>query len=427
MSPSPPSGVRSGDRRLWALLLALALVAAPAAALRATCVGGSCHGSAPVSLRVPICEVPRATRQLLAAGYSDLTSPDVVALSPSGPSRSGREATVPLAFWGNGVPHGELNQGAGLADVTPTLERIIGITAGPFPSATRTGRPLAGARGSDPPNLVLEVVWRGVGSDDLGRTPPFLRHALDVGLGTLHASAGSLPVDPVAVLTTLGTGSPPSEHSVTGAVLRSPYTDELVRGWDPRSTPSALPTLADDVLRYGRSGSTAILVTPDAHDGGVVGGDFYVGSARPRILVRPGSAASQVDAALGELDGGLGRGPGTDVLVVVLHGSVRSLDAATRSLARAAEDASGGSMTGLVTATGSKEARTEPSAAVVRGRLASALGHPAIAASTAGGFFLRPGVSSQQVAEALVRLRVGGRQPFTDAFPTYALSLAGFC
>jgi sialate O-acetylesterase len=46
------------------------------------------------------------------------------------------------------------------------------------------------------------------------------RPMLDDGAGTLEGETGSLPIDPAATLTTVGTGGLPSQHGITGSFVR---------------------------------------------------------------------------------------------------------------------------------------------------------------------------------------------------------------
>jgi hypothetical protein len=449
---------RFADRRNPRLLLVVvvaAAVAVPAAALRAACVAGSCHGTPKATLSVPFCAVPERARELLAAGYSEGASPDVIALTgprpvvgSAGPGHAepirwptsgGDEARVPLVLIGPGVRGGPLPSGTSLADVTPTVERPLGGAERRFPSGVRTGSALPVVAASSAPRLLLEVAWAGVGSEDLRARPsawPYLHGLMRAGhtAGTLDATTGSLPADPAAVLTTLGTGSTPSEHGITGAFLRSPYTGDVVRAWRAGATPSSLPTLANDVLRRGHGAARAVLVTSESTDGGVVGGEFSVGSGRPRIRVEPGGAQGLVDASVRALRSArLGADDVPDLLVVVLRGPIAEMDSATRSIVRAARLEAGGSLLSVVTATGSSRGvgagsgADATTASTIRHELARALGRDVVTAATPSGIFLRPGTSAQGASRALTRIRAGGHLVFDNAFPTFSLALAAFC
>ena len=73
-------------------------------------------------------------------------------------------------------------------------------------------RPTGSPTPADEPSLVVQVVWKGVGSADLEAHPhawPFLRATIAGGGGTLEGTTGSLPLDPTATLTTIGTGGLP--------------------------------------------------------------------------------------------------------------------------------------------------------------------------------------------------------------------------
>jgi hypothetical protein len=140
-------------------------------------------------------------------------------------------------------------------------------------------------------------------------------------------------------------------------------------------------------------------------------------------VVRFGSAREQAHAAIEQL-GASRASSGPDVLVVAMQGSVQALDDATRELLTAARETR--SVTAVVTATGHRVVASSTGLLVAR-LLRAVVRRPVVSAAGDGGLFLRPGISSQEVASALPKLRAAGRALFTDAFPTYSLPLAGFC
>ena len=130
-----------------------------------------------------------------------------------------------------GRASGSLPPGVGLDAIAPTLERITGLRR-PHPEV-RTGEAIDGVAAAGETPLVVLIAWKGVGSRDLEARPgawPFVRRAMAQGVGTLEAVTGSLPMDPAATLTTIGTGSLPSTHGITGTLLRED-DGELSSAW----------------------------------------------------------------------------------------------------------------------------------------------------------------------------------------------------
>src|SRR2546430_13521233 len=76
----------------------------------------------------------------------------------------------------------------------------------------RAGKAVDGVPDGERPRLVLEVAWKGVGTDELRHDPRSwrsLRSLMGRGAATLAGDTGSLPLDPAATLTTIGTGGLP--------------------------------------------------------------------------------------------------------------------------------------------------------------------------------------------------------------------------
>ena len=117
--------VASG-RRLTMLVVALALVGAPAVALTAFCVGESCAQEEGVTAAVPFCPLPADLRDQIESGYRQGRSPDVMATTTSGVRLSDDAGVVwprspyehaandvPIVFFGHGVSPGRLPDGIG--------------------------------------------------------------------------------------------------------------------------------------------------------------------------------------------------------------------------------------------------------------------------------------------------------------------------
>lgn len=441
----------SSDRRIFLVVLVALAVAAPAAALRAMCVGRSCQREGPSGTRVPFCSLPADVRDLVAAGFRDGRGPHVMAVagstpisgatgleSPAAPWPSldaGRAGMVPLAFAGAGVRSGAfIPAGTTLDAVAPTLAAAMGLDR-PHPGV-RSGRPVPGVAGpGERPRLILEVVWKDVGTADLRADPvawPTLRGIVEDHPGTLQAEVGSVPLDPAAVLTTIGTGALPKDHGITGTLVRNDR-GELVRAWSDGAPFSVIAALGDDLddLLDQRPEIGAVL--SDGADRGVVGGNWYVDVDRDDLTVAR-TAARQVDAARRLLARGYGADSVPDLLAVVMRGSVRSMDRALGRLVTAAERSTGDRVLVAVTATGSAAPGDAARGREIETEVERRVGHDVIEATAPGGLFLdqdalaTTGTSEDPVIEALRALPepTGGRL-LADVFPQVAVTFARFC
>src|SRR5947208_8914654 len=68
-------------RRLITLLTVLGLIALPAVAARAFCLGSSCEKTSIPTSRVPFCPLPDVIKKEVAAGYYAGRSPDVMTIT----------------------------------------------------------------------------------------------------------------------------------------------------------------------------------------------------------------------------------------------------------------------------------------------------------------------------------------------------------
>ncbi|HEV3474894.1 MAG TPA: hypothetical protein VG602_05985 [Actinomycetota bacterium] len=454
----------SPDRRLIALLVAALAVAVPAIVLVTLCVGRACERAAPITARVPFCSLPRDVRDLLAAGFRDGRSPHVMAVTSEGatvvgstarpearwPSVDPARETVPLVF----VPFGadgvvpellpDVPHSVRLDAVAPTISAIIGLDR-PHPGV-RSGEalPLYGdPRPQAPrPRLVLLVVWKGVGSTDLKTSGAHAVNWLELNAlfkgatGSGAAQAGSLPLDPTSVLTTVGTGGLPRDHGITGTLVRNDR-GRVVRAFDRGSPFSVIAGLGDDLDELRRQAPRIGLVGTEPGDRGLIGRNWYLEHDRDDVVLSDRSTPSeQVGLVRRILGSGYGSDTVPDLLAVVMEGPVRELDAALGPLIEAAGDAADRSMLLVVTATGSESVSpTEvvPVASVERA-LQRALGEDVVEATAVGGFFLdqealaRTGITDDRVVNALREIEApDGSSLFADVFAQVAVTFARYC
>ncbi|MEO8477935.1 MAG: hypothetical protein ABI572_12925 [Actinomycetota bacterium] len=437
----------STGRRLTLLLVVLTLIGAPAFVLRAFCVGESCAKAGPVSASVPFCPLPSWLRDQIAAGFRDGRSPDVLAVTDDSthvrelggttwPSTANvRRATeVPLLFMGPGIRGGELSSGLALDRIAPTLEPLLGLRR--THPEVRAGAAIPGVvrEGSRSP-LVVTIVWRAVGMPELEARPdawPWLASRIEGatpdGAAGL-AVPGSLPLDPAAVLTTIGSGGLPYQHGITGTLLRG--AGRVTRAWTAAAPPSVITTLADDLDLANGQASRIGLVAPDIADRGLVGDGWYVGADHDDLRIGPGDPLPQVERLLAD---GYGADAIPDIVGIVLDGSLETMDRRTGAIVHAVT-ARVPDATIVVTATGSLRTATHalPGATIAR-RLDAAMGAGVASAVGSDGVFLDPAVvterriSSDQVASALRRVTgPDGRPVVLDAYPSFSVAFARYC
>jgi len=437
----------STGRRLTVLMLVLALIGAPALVLRAFCIGESCAQAGPVEATVPFCPLPAWLRGQIAAGFHVGRSPEVLAATSdtthvmaaygtTWPSTSDvRAATrVPLLFMGPGIRSGELSSSLGLDRIAPTLEPLLGLRRA-HPEV-RAGIAIPGVvrEGASAP-LVVTIVWRSVGMPELEARPdswPWL--AKHIAGGSPDGAAGvavpgSLPLDPAAVLTTIGTGGLPAQHGITGTLLRGP--DRVARAWNEGAPPSVITTLADDLDLANAQASRVGLVAPDLADRGLVGDGWYVEADDDDVRIVSGDPLPAVDRLLSD---GYGADAAPDMLGVVLGGPLETMDRRTEAIV-AAVTSRVPDATVVVTATGSLRAATHalPGRTVAR-RLDAAIGADVVSEVGSDGVFLDPavvtarGISSDQVATALRDLTGADERPLVlDAYPSFSVAFARYC
>jgi hypothetical protein len=353
------------------------------------------------------------------------------------------DIAVPLAFAGAGVRRGiELPSGVTLDRVAPTIAEILGFER-PYPNV-RSGTAMDGIAGGDRPTLVVLIGWKGIGAVDLSAHPddwPFLASLLDEGAGTLVASTGSLPLDPAATLTTLGTGGLPSQHGITGSFVRN-ETGEVVAAFGTGAPVPIIATLADDLDAPSSPGVPSpyeqrpviSLVATDDRDRGLIGGDWYENHDADRVIMAGGAdSVSSARSLLSDL-----REDGVpDLLGVVLDGSVRSMDRRSEKIVAAAEDVSRGSELVVLAGTGAEASSTsaDPDDPLVSAIEDAVPGEaPAVAATVPGGIFLdrraltEAQVSGQVAVDALLGVTGSdGREMMADAFQGFAVSFARYC
>jgi hypothetical protein len=431
------------------LLVALAAIGIPAAVLTATCAGNACQNAGGGDVRVPFCPLPEAVKDGIVNGFREGRSPDVLGIADGTPvyTGSGRgraswpraaastDTSVPIVLAGAGVSNGAtLPDGVTLDRIAPTVSRILGFER-EHPEV-RSGTAVPGVADGTRPRLVLLVAWKGVGTRELGdghRAWHYLSSLLRDGAGTIWGRSGSLPLDPAATETTIGTGGLPSQHGITGSYVRNTQ-GQVVQAYAANAPVQIIATLADDLDE--RDHATLVgLVAPDPTDRGLVGGGWYPDEDPVDVVTGDGEAAPL--AVRSQLDAGYGADDVPDVLGVVLDGPVRSMDRWTEQIVTEALRATGGSTLAVIAGTGSWEthAHAVPDAALVDAVEEAVPGDErAVAASVPGGLFLDQKVltdeqvTGQVAVDAMLSADApDGERMLADAFQGFAVSFARYC
>jgi arylsulfatase A-like enzyme len=241
LTPGAAKGAGT-ERRSRAPLVLLGLAAAMAA-LGAWLLGPL--GRAPVaSFRDQACALPSSWLTRIQRGYYEPRSGQIALLprapiyfasGGSGWSHSGPWPylqRVPLVFFGPGVirPRGETGRPVEMADVAPTLARLLrgSIQSGDGRALPEVAGLSARTLGREPPRLVLTLVWDGGGWNTLNQWPgawPNLKRLMSQGVSYTNATVGSSPSVTPSVHTTLGTGFYPRASGITGIPVRDENGD----------------------------------------------------------------------------------------------------------------------------------------------------------------------------------------------------------
>lgn len=447
-------------KRAAAFAVVALIVGIPAIALRLLCFGGSCETPAQASSSTPFCSLPVGIRQTITESTRDGRSGDLLVvtegvevaggsafegtpLRPRWPSLEGA-SNVPVVLSGAGIASGTTPPaGVGLDDVAPTISDALGFDR-PHPSV-RSGEAIPGATTSGfPPRLVVLVAWKGVGSDDLTSAPddwPRLRALMNEGTGTLQGETNALSADPAAALTTLGTGGNPSQHGITGTLLRN-ETGELVTAWGRRSPGHVIATLAEHLDHELDEKPVIALVGTREEDRGLIGGDWYGFDKESSDLVSmlPASSTPRdlaLEARQVLRSAPFARDDVPDLLAVSQEGPVAELDRELGRIVDAVREAAGGDVLVAVAGTGSGGGRAGGRSALrLMTQIEEAVPGPRrmIEAVGPGEIFLdqdalaTAGMSDEVVLDALFQMRGRSGQPlFADAFPSVTVTFGRFC
>jgi hypothetical protein len=330
----------------------------------------------------------------------------------------------------------------GLDRIAPTVSEILAFDR-PFPDV-RSGERIGGvaARTGSRPRLVLLIAWAETGTADLEDNPnawPYLRSLMDDGVGTLDATTGSLPLDPAATLTTIGTGGLPSQHGITGSFVRNDvsgsHAGEVHEAFADGAPVHVIATLADDLEEHADPRTLVGLVAADERDRGLVGGGWYPGQDPVDVVF--GDTAAAPLAVDVDLESGYGADAVSDLIGVVLHGGIHRLDRLTREIVRSTERATNRSVLVVVAGTGSSENHrlAMPDRTLVDAVEDAVPGaRRVVEATVAGGVYLdqtvltETAVTGRAAADAMLDVTSSnGETMMVDAFQGFAVSFSRYC
>ncbi|MQA99018.1 MAG: hypothetical protein GEU78_01785 [Actinobacteria bacterium] len=419
----------SVGRRTLTLLILLGLVGTPALLMRALCVGHSCDAPAKAAGSAPFCRLPPEIRRGLIDGYQQGRSPDVFAVARTEgalkvgdgrwPGIDARVGGLPVVMPAVVDPPDRPR----LDQIAPTVAALIGLERAHPEVRSGKAMPLRSAPGGDRPRVVLLVGLKGW--DDLEAAPPALQAVVDAGRAW-EVSPGSIPADPAALFTTVGTGGVPRQHGITGSVIRD--ADGVARSsWRPGAPTSVIATLADDLDELSGQEATVAMVAHAPTDRGLIGNGWYVDTDRDAFVVQPhpGRAGRAFERIVKE-----GDQSALYALSLDLDEGMRRVNAAVARALRVVERVSGGDMLTVVVGTGER-----PEPVMDERELIARLGEAAdlIERTVAGGFFLdqkalaRTGTSEDALVEALKAIEVDGRRLFADVFTGISLAFGRYC
>jgi hypothetical protein len=448
------------ERRMVTLLILLAVLGAPALGLRLLCVGHACDEPIRSTASIPFCSLDGELRELIANGFREGRSPDVLAVparpvgggtyfdkkkpGPEWPSSDAvRSTRVPIAFrtptLGIRVGDAEetrLPSGTGLDDIAPTIATLTGLDR-PHPEV-RSGRAVPGVEAADDVRLIVQIVWKGVGSEDLERDDadawPTARALVD-GFGTMDGRAMSLPLDPSAALTTIGTGGVPAQHGITGSLLRND-SGQVREAWSADAPVSVIAGLADDMDELTSQRALVGMVADQPADRGLIGDNWYVDGDKDDFVLanRPFDVVERAQALLKD---GYGEDSIPDLLAVALERPIPQMDDITFEIIQAALDKVGEeSVLIAFSATGSAAGEGALASGAVTRKVDSTIpgSTEVVSAGAPGGLYLDQDVVAKEaldddaVLSALENVRdASGTRIFKDVFPAIAVSFGRYC
>jgi hypothetical protein len=422
---------------MWLVVAVAVGVAVAGGAVRPGCITSSCGPEQETGSAAPFCGLDEPTRQQITAGFRDGRSPEILAIaaSPVGDRsgtmwpQQGSAESYPLAFTGTGFSSSAKLDGVTFDQVAPTIANAIGLDR-PFPEV-RSGKAIEGITTGERPRLIIQVVLEDATTETFASPPPALGAVLSRSSITTAGDPGSLPHDPAALSTTIGTGGLPRTHGVTGSLLRN-ERGELVAAWSRDAPPLVIATLADDLDESTSQRAHIGYIGTSRRYLGLVGGSWYIDNDKDDRAIVPGRDIA--GAAREILRSGYGTDDVTDLLAIVIPGSSGSFDPVLQAVLAKAERVAPGRWASTIVGLGGGEV---PPTARMADSLEEAvekdLGANVIEATTPGGVFLDQEVlaaqelSDDKIIRSLMSRDEDGRPVFEDVFSSTAVRFGKYC
>jgi Type I phosphodiesterase / nucleotide pyrophosphatase len=197
---------------------------------------------------------------------------------------------VPMLWYGPGVirARGEVARPVTLADVAPTQAALLGFDGFNAIDGAPMTEALVDPSGSDPPKLVVVLVWDAGGLDVLQAHPgdwPYLRSLIPKGTYYANAAVGSSPTSTAQDHATIGAGAFPIHHGLVGHHFQVGGQDTTP--WQIGPNFFMLPTFADVYDQaMGNKPVVGAVATADIHLGMLGHGSFWHGGDRDIAVTR---------------------------------------------------------------------------------------------------------------------------------------------
>jgi hypothetical protein len=198
--------------------------------------------------------------------------------------------TVPMFWYGPGFieGRGEVDRPVTSAGIAPTAARLLRFEAFSAPDGQPMTEALLPERERATPRLIVTMVWDAAGINVLEAHAdawPYTRSLIPEGTWYSDATVGSSPTSTAQIHATIGTGSFPMHHGLTGHNML--VAGHITAPWNEGPTFFLEPTLADVYDRAMDNEPIVGLVgTVDIHFGMLGHGSFYSGGDRDIALTR---------------------------------------------------------------------------------------------------------------------------------------------
>ncbi len=233
------------------------IVAVLCVALAAGLVPAASQG-ADEDLEAIVCAVDPELLQRTWRGYRPDRSGNIQILTPEpdfigqgGLPHSGPWdyiADVPFVWYGPGhiAAAGDIDRRVTLADLAPTQAELLDFAFDAPDGTVLDEALLPASERTEPPRLLVVVVWDGTGDVSLDEWPdawPVLKGLAAEGTSYTDAEVGSSPPSTAQIHATMGTGAFTRTHGMIGHHFR--IGPEMVAPWDLGSRFLGAPTLGD--------------------------------------------------------------------------------------------------------------------------------------------------------------------------------------